>query len=101
MPVRSTSVCDILQEQELDLQATKLARQRRHNMSRGQQRHKRQWPAGASNLAPATVISFHMSDNLMVCRKSERYVKILMIIESSDSDVSKPDFPYFPTISVH
>jgi hypothetical protein len=39
-----------------------------------------------------------MSDNLMVCHKSERYVKILMIIESSDSDVSKLDFPYFPTM---
>jgi hypothetical protein len=41
-----------------------------------------------------------MSDNLMMCYKSERYVKILMIIKSSDSDVSKLDFPYFPTSSL-
>jgi hypothetical protein len=100
MPVRYTSVCDILQDQELDLQAAKLARQRRHNMSRGQQRHKRQWPAGASNLAPTIVMSFHMSDNLMVCHKSERYVKILMSIESLDSDVSKLDFSLF-SYNVH
>jgi hypothetical protein len=88
MPVRCTLVCDNLQDRELNLQAAILARQRRHNVSRGQQRDKRQWPTGASNLAPATVMSFHMSDNLMMCHKSERYVKILMIIKSSDSDVS-------------